>query len=96
MFQNFKNTPLHWCVTSKCIKGVEILLNQGANVLLINKLGKTPMQLAETTCLDIFYVLDKVNYLFSVNSNLCINYIIYILVGCIIQIIRQICIIFIV
>ncbi|XP_001951306.2 serine/threonine-protein phosphatase 6 regulatory ankyrin repeat subunit A [Acyrthosiphon pisum] len=55
----FNNSPLHWCVTSKCIKGVKKLLDMGADFTLVNKFGKTPLQLAKTTCLDIFHLIDN-------------------------------------
>lgn len=60
VFQTFKNTPLHWCVTSKCIKGVKKLLDAGADLTIVNKFGKTPLQLAKTTCLETYHLIDKV------------------------------------
>ncbi|XP_050419708.1 myb-like protein D [Adelges cooleyi] len=57
--KHFKNTPLHWCVISKCISGVKRLLDIGADYTLTNKLGKTPLQLAENTCLDMFYYIKE-------------------------------------
>lgn len=63
IFQIFNNSPLHWCVTSKCIKGVKKLLDVGADFTLVNKFGKTPLQLAKTTCLDIFHLIDNVIFL---------------------------------
>ncbi|XP_050539698.1 homeobox protein Wariai-like [Daktulosphaira vitifoliae] len=56
---NFNNTPLHWCVVSKCLKGVELLLIAGADFTLINKQGKTPLQLAENSTLDIFHYIHE-------------------------------------
>ncbi|XP_025417063.1 uncharacterized protein LOC112688202 isoform X2 [Sipha flava] len=57
--KNFKNTPLHWCITSKCIEGVKLLLNHGADLKLVNKFGKSPIQLAKTTCLNIFHFINE-------------------------------------
>jgi len=48
------------------LEGVRLLLNQGADFKLINKFGKTPLQLAEKTCLEIFYLIDEVSFLFLV------------------------------
>lgn len=67
MFQNFKNTPLHWCIESKCIEGVKLLLNHGADLKLVNKFGKSPIQLAKTTCLNIFHLINEVNFIFILN-----------------------------
>jgi len=63
LFQNFKNTPLHWCIISKCAKGTKQLLNSGADYMLINKFGNTPMQLAKTTDSNIYNLIDEVNFL---------------------------------
>lgn len=73
IFQNFKNTPLHWCVISKCVEGAQQLLNLGADFNLVNKFGQTPLQLAETISLEIFNIIDKViniHFQFYNNQNL--------------------------
>ncbi|XP_022164355.1 GA-binding protein subunit beta-1 [Myzus persicae] len=67
----FNNSPLHWCVTSKCIKGVKKLLDVGADFTLVNKFGKTPLQLAKTTCLDIFHLID--NFIKNKNKDQCLH-----------------------
>ncbi|XP_025200847.1 uncharacterized protein LOC112598548 isoform X2 [Melanaphis sacchari] len=67
----FHNSPLHWCVTSKCIKGVKKLLDEGADFTSVNKFGKTPLQLAKITCLDIFQLID--NFIKNKNKDQCLQ-----------------------
>lgn len=67
----FLNSPLHWCVTSKCIKGVKKLLDVGADFTSVNKFGKTPLQLAKTTCLDIFQLID--HFIKNKNKDQCLQ-----------------------
>lgn len=67
---------------SKCIKGVENLLCYGADFKLVNKFGKTPLQLAKTTCLDIFHLINNVNIVIIIFFKYIFSVILYILRQC--------------
>lgn len=67
----FNNSPLHWCVTCKCVEGVKKLLNAGADFTLTNKFGKTPLQLAKTTSLDIFNLINT--FIKNKNNDQCLD-----------------------
>jgi ankyrin repeat protein len=53
-------TPLHWAVGKRNIQGVRLLLEHGADVNALDKLGRTPSQLgSELNADEIVELLSK-------------------------------------